>query len=139
VTENRRENLVARYRHAYGTESRQGLWHDQAAPQREVIGSIPAVGRDFCGIRNLADAAAGQVTAFSSLNCDPGGAGARWMRHRAPPHRSTRSFELEIPTAVQASAAGHATANSLLDADPLGLGVGWMRQLLPFHRSASVS
>ena len=60
------------------------------------------------------------------------------MRHRDPSHRSTRTFEFEVPTAVQVSAAGHATANSLLDGDPAGLGVGWMRQLLPFHRSARV-
>lgn len=83
-------------------------------------------------------AAAVQLTAFSSLNCAPGGTGAGWMRHRAPPHRSTRICEFEVPTAVQLPAAGHATANSLLDGDPAGLGVGWMRQLLPFHRSARV-
>ena len=51
-----------------------------------------------------------------------------------PPHRSTRSFEFELPTAVQVSAAGHATADSLLDEDPAGLGVRWMRQLLPQRR-----
>jgi len=79
-----------------------------------------------------------QLTAFSSLNCAPGGTGADWMRHRAPPHRSTRTFEFEAPTAVQASAAGQATANRLLDGDPAGLGVGWIAQVLPFHRSASV-
>src|SRR5215468_9753600 len=60
------------------------------------------------------------------------------MRHRAPPHRSTRSVEFEDPTAVQLSAAGHATADSLLDGDRAGLGVRWMRQPRPFHRSASV-
>ena len=60
------------------------------------------------------------------------------MRHLAPSHRSTRSFEFEAPTAVQLSAAGHATAARMLNGDPGGLGVGWMRQLLPFHRSASV-
>src|SRR5215475_3052357 len=84
------------------------------------------------------DAAAVQVTAFSSLNCAPGGTGAGWMRHRAPAHRSTRSFEFEVPTAVQVSVAGHATPDSLLDGDRAGLGVDWMRQLLPFHRSARV-
>src|ERR1700750_2357162 len=82
--------------------------------------------------------AAGQLTAFSSLNCAPRGTGTDWMRHRAPPHRSARTFEFAAPTAVQASAAGQATANSLLDADPFGLGVGWMRPRLPVHRSASV-
>jgi hypothetical protein len=61
------------------------------------------------------------------------------MRHRAPPHRSTRTFEFEVPTAVQVPAAGHATANKVLDEDPAGFGVGWMRQSRPFHRSASVS
>jgi hypothetical protein len=71
--------------------------------------------------------AAVQVTAFSSLNGVPRGIGANWMRHLAPSHRSTRSFEFEIPTAVQVSAAGHTTANSLLDGDPFGLGVRWMR------------
>jgi hypothetical protein len=84
------------------------------------------------------DIAAVQLTALSSLNCAPRGTGTGWMRHRAPPHRSTRTFEFAPPTAVQASAAGQATANSLLDGDPFGLGVGWMRQLRPFHRSASV-
>jgi hypothetical protein len=82
--------------------------------------------------------AAVQVTPFSSLNRAPGGTGAGWTRHLAPSHRSTRSFEFEIPTAVQVSAAGHTTANSLLTGDPARLGVGWMRQLRPFHRSASV-
>jgi len=57
----------------------------------------------------------------------------------APPHCSTRTFEFEVPTAVQVSVAGHATADSLLDGDPAGMGVGWIAQLLPFHRSASVS
>src|SRR5262249_38861005 len=71
-------------------------------------------------------------------NCAPGGTGGGWMRHRAPSHRSTRSFEFEVPTAVQVSAAGHATANRVLDEDPAGLGVGWMRQVRPFHRSARV-
>src|SRR5215471_5831509 len=84
------------------------------------------------------EAAAVQVTPFSSLNCAPGGTGAGWMRHRAPPHRSTRTFEFEVPTAVQRSAAGHATANRVLDEDLAGLGVGWMRQSLPFHPRASV-
>ena len=60
------------------------------------------------------------------------------MRHLAPSHRSTRSFEFEAPTAVQLSAAGHATAARMLAGDPGGLGVGWMCQLLPSHRSASV-
>src|SRR5215831_10654198 len=85
------------------------------------------------------DVAAVQVTAFSSLNCAPCGTGAGCMRHRAPPNRSTRTFEFEAPTAVQVPAAGQARADSLLDGDPAGLGVGWMRQLLPFHRSARVS
>src|SRR5215472_16774878 len=85
------------------------------------------------------DVAAVQLTPFSSLNCAPRGTGADWMRHRAPPHCSTRSFEFEVPTAVQLSAAGQATANRVLDEDPPGLGVGWVRQLLPFHRSARVS
>src|SRR5215510_9173613 len=85
------------------------------------------------------DAAVVQVTPVSSLNCAPGGTGADWMRHLAPPHRSTRGFPAELPTAVQLSAAGHTTANKVLDEDPVGLGVGWMCQLLPFHRSASVS
>ena len=67
--------------------------------------------------------AAVQVTAFSSLNCAPGGTGAGWVLHRAPPHCSTSSFEFEAPTAIQAPAAGHATANSLLDGDRAGLGV----------------
>jgi hypothetical protein len=67
--------------------------------------------------------AAVQVTAFSSLNCAPGGTGAGWMRHLAPSHRSTRTFEFEAPTAVQASATGHATANSLLNGDCAALGV----------------
>ena len=83
-------------------------------------------------------AAAAQLTAFSSLNCAPGGTGAGWMRHRAPSRRSARTFEFEVPTAVQRSAAGHATANRVLDEDPAGLGVGWMRQCLPFHPRASV-
>src|SRR6516165_8021328 len=83
--------------------------------------------------------AAVQLTAFSSLNCAPAGTGAGWMRHLAPSHRSTRSFEFEAPTAVQVSAAGHATAARTLNGDPAGLGVGWMYQLRPFHRSASVS
>src|SRR6266702_3621008 len=80
-----------------------------------------------------------QLTAFSSLNCAPGGTGADWMRHRAPPHRSTRTFEFEAPTAVQASAAGQATANRLLDGDPAGFGVGWTAQTPPLRRSASVT
>src|SRR5215470_17689894 len=84
------------------------------------------------------EATAVQLTPFSSLNCAPGGTGAAWMRHRAPSHRSTRSFEFEAPTAVQLSAAGHATAARMLNGDPGGLGVGWMRQRPPFHRSASV-
>src|SRR5215468_4991140 len=85
------------------------------------------------------DVAPVQVTPFSSLNCAPCGTGADWRRHRAPPHRSTRSFEFEVPTAVQVSVAGHATADSLLDGDPAGLGVRWMRQTRPFHRLARVS
>ncbi len=85
------------------------------------------------------EATAVQVTPLSPLNCAPAGTGARWMRHRAPSHRSTRSFEFEAPTAVQLSAAGHATAARMLAGDPGGLGVGWMRQRLPSHRSASVS
>jgi hypothetical protein len=80
-----------------------------------------------------------QVTPFSALNCAPDGTGAGWMRHRSPAHRSTRSFEFEVPTAVQAPAAGQATAKKLLEGDPPGLGVGWIAQLLPFHRSARVS
>jgi hypothetical protein len=84
------------------------------------------------------EATAVQVTPLSPLNCAPAGTGAGWMRHRAPSHRSTRSFEFEAPTAVQLSAAGHATAARMLAGDPGGLGVGWMCQLLPFHRSASV-
>ena len=58
------------------------------------------------------------------------------MRHLLPPHRSTRSFEFELPTAVQVLVAGHATADSLLEGDRAGLGVRWMCQLLPFHPSA---
>jgi hypothetical protein len=85
------------------------------------------------------EATAVQVTPLSPLNCAPAGTGAGWMRHLAPPHRSTRSFEFEAPTAVQRSAAGHATAARMLNGDPGGLGVAWMRQLLPSHRSASVS
>ena len=78
-----------------------------------------------------------QVTPFSSLDCAPCGTGADWTRHLDPPHCSTRSFEFEVPTAVQVPVAGHVTADSLLG-DPPGLGVRWMRQLLPFHRSARV-
>src|SRR6516165_5151512 len=85
------------------------------------------------------DVAPVQVTPFSSLNCAPGGTGADWMRQLAPSHRSTKTFEFEVPAAVQLSAAGHATADSLLDADPAGLGVGWMAHLLPSQRSARVS
>src|SRR5262249_6323681 len=85
------------------------------------------------------DVAVVQVTPFSSLNCAPGGTGAGWMRHRAPPHRSTRPFESAVPAAVQVPAAGHDTANSRLDGDPAGFGVGWMRQSRSFQCSARVS
>src|SRR6516164_11753821 len=59
------------------------------------------------------------------------------MRHRAPAHRSTRSFEVEAPTAVQAEAEEQETPNNTPPpAD--GLGVAWMDHLVPSHRSARV-
>ena len=59
------------------------------------------------------------------------------MRHRAPSHRSTRSFEVEAPTAVQAEAEEQETPNNTPPPEE-GLGVGWMDHLVPSHRSARV-
>ena len=59
------------------------------------------------------------------------------MRHRAPSHRSTRSFEAEVPTAVQAEAEAQETPNNTPPPEE-GFGVAWMDHRVPFHRSARV-